>query len=53
MGMETIKGQVGMSVEMEEMMKTLMASYKLSDNPILSDRILKLMDEVKALNHSA
>ncbi|EFX85098.1 hypothetical protein DAPPUDRAFT_314376 [Daphnia pulex] len=49
MGMETIKGEVGMSVEMEEMMKTLMASYKLSDNPILSDRILKLMDEVKAL----
>jgi hypothetical protein len=47
---EPIKGEMGISLELEETMKTSMASYKLSDSPILSDRILKLMDEVKALN---
>ncbi len=47
---EPIKGEMGISLELEETMKTSMASYKLSDSSILSDRILKLMDEVKALN---
>jgi hypothetical protein len=48
--MGTIKGEMGISLEMEETVKNLMASYKLSNSPFLSDRIIKLMDEVKALN---
>lgn len=48
---EPVKGESGMSLEMEETYKNMMATYVLSDSPALSDRILKLILEVKALNH--
>jgi hypothetical protein len=41
-----------MSVEAEELMKATMLSKKLSDNVVLTDRLIKLIDEVKALNDS-
>ncbi len=47
---EPIKGEMGISLEMEETMKNMMVSYELSDSSILSDRLIKLMDEVKTLN---
>jgi len=46
---ETVKGASGMSLEAEELMKTTMLSKKLSDNEVLTDRLIKLIDEVKAL----
>jgi hypothetical protein len=49
---EIVKGASGMSVEAEELMKTTMLSKKLSDNVVLTDRLIKLIDEVKALNDS-
>jgi hypothetical protein len=48
--METIKGEMGISLEMEETMKNMMVSYELSDSSTLSESLIKLMDEVKALN---
>ncbi|EFX81550.1 hypothetical protein DAPPUDRAFT_317513 [Daphnia pulex] len=48
--MEPIKGEMGISLEMEETMKNMMVSYELSDSAILSESLIKLMDEVKALN---
>jgi hypothetical protein len=48
--MEPIKGEMGISLEMEETMKSMMVSYELSDSAILSESLIKLMDEVKALN---
>ncbi|XP_057373635.1 uncharacterized protein LOC130694575 [Daphnia carinata] len=49
---ETIKGESGFSLELEETMKNMTASQKLSDNPNLTDRLVKLISEVKALNCS-
>jgi hypothetical protein len=49
---EIVKGASGMSVEAEELMKATMLSKKLSDNEILTDRLIKLIDEVKALHDS-
>ena len=45
-------GESGMSVEMEETYQNMMKLFVLSDSPILSDRILKLIEEVKLLNNS-
>ncbi len=39
-----------MSQELQETMMNLMGSHKLSDNVKLTDRILRLIIEVKALN---
>lgn len=39
-----------MSQELQETMMNLMGSHKLSDNAKLTDRILRLIIEVKALN---
>jgi hypothetical protein len=47
---EPIKGEMGISLEMEETMKNMMVSYELSDSSTLSESLIKLMDEVKALN---
>ncbi|XP_046637597.1 uncharacterized protein LOC124315904 [Daphnia pulicaria] len=44
-------GESGMSVEMEETYKNMMKTFVLSDSPILSDRIMKLIDEVYHLNN--
>ncbi len=41
-----------MSLEAEESMRNMMASQKLSDNKLLTDRLIKLIDEVKALQDS-
>ncbi|XP_057377316.1 uncharacterized protein LOC130698644 [Daphnia carinata] len=49
---EPEKGASGMTLELEETMKNMMKSQKLSDNPTLTDRLLKLIVEVKALNNS-
>jgi hypothetical protein len=38
--------------QVEESIKNMMSSHKLSDNSVLSDRILRLIDEVKTLNDS-
>ncbi|KAI9561519.1 hypothetical protein GHT06_012478 [Daphnia sinensis] len=48
---EPEKGASGMTLELEETMKNMMKSHKLSDNPTLSDRLLRLIVEVKALNN--
>ncbi|KAK4001914.1 hypothetical protein OUZ56_003779 [Daphnia magna] len=47
---EPEKGASGMTLELEETMKNMMKSQKLSDNPTLTHRLLKLIVEVKALN---
>ncbi|KAI9561522.1 hypothetical protein GHT06_012481 [Daphnia sinensis] len=47
---ETVKGESGFSLELEETMKNMAANRKLSDNPMLTDRLVKLISEVKALN---
>ncbi|XP_057377312.1 uncharacterized protein LOC130698641 [Daphnia carinata] len=52
MDVEPVKGESGMSLEMEETYKNMMATYVLSDSPALSDRILKLILEAMALNCS-
>ncbi|EFX81341.1 hypothetical protein DAPPUDRAFT_242233 [Daphnia pulex] len=49
---EKVKGESGMSLDVEESMRNMMSSQKLSDNPVLTDRILRLIDEVKTLNGS-
>ncbi|KAK4001916.1 hypothetical protein OUZ56_003781 [Daphnia magna] len=49
---EPVKGETGFSLELEETMKNMMATRKLSDNPILTDRLVKLISEVKDLNCS-
>ncbi|XP_057377313.1 uncharacterized protein LOC130698642 [Daphnia carinata] len=49
---EPVKGESGLSLEMEEKMKNMMATQALRASSALSDRILKLIMEVKALNDS-
>lgn len=49
---EPEKGASGMSLELEESMKNMVTSTKLSNNPVLSNRLLRLILEVKALNSS-
>ena len=36
----------------EEKYRNMMSTFKLSDSPILSTKILKLIEEVKSLNSS-
>lgn len=50
MDVEPEKGASGMTLELEETMKNMMKNQKLSDNPTLTHRLLKLIVEVKALN---
>ena len=45
-------GESGMSLDMEEKYQNMMSTFKLSDSPILSTKILKLIEEVKSLNSS-
>lgn len=40
-----------MSVEIEDKMKNMMKSNKLSENALVSDRLVNLFDEVKALQN--
>lgn len=49
---EPEKGLTGMPSEMEEFMKNTATSIKPSDSPILSNRLLRLILEVKALNNA-
>ena len=46
------KGSFGMNLEMETKMIDMMKTQKISDNKILSDRLLKLAEEMKNLNES-
>ena len=45
-------GESGMSLRMEKTMESMAGTHRLSANPIVTERLLKLMDEVKALNDS-
>ncbi|KAI9561520.1 hypothetical protein GHT06_012479 [Daphnia sinensis] len=49
---EPVKGESGMSLDMEEKMRNMMATRAQSNSSAQSDRILKLILEVKALNDS-
>ncbi|XP_057366178.1 uncharacterized protein LOC130687039 [Daphnia carinata] len=42
----------GKSASFEETIKNMMTSHKLSDNPILTDRLLKLITEVYSLHNT-
>lgn len=46
------KGSSGMSLEMETKMIDMFKALKISDNPLLTDRLLKLAVELKTLNES-
>lgn len=43
----------GKSASFEETLKNMMTSHELSDNPILADRLLKLITEVHSLHNSS
>ena len=45
-----VVGESGMNAE--EKYRNMMSTFKLSDSPILSTKILKLIEEVKSLNSS-
>lgn len=49
---EVEKGFTGMSLEMETKMIDVFKTQKMSDNPLLTDRLLKLAVEIKTLNES-
>ncbi|KZS17060.1 Uncharacterized protein APZ42_017099 [Daphnia magna] len=43
----------GKSASFEETLKNMMTSHELNDNPILADRLLKLITEVHSLHNSS